>query len=412
MLREITNFSTINVLTYGKLILSGKELIPSNRKGIFVTLFFAIFATITGVGIVVPLLPVYAHELGATGVYVGMIFGSFSISRIVLLPLFGRLSDRKGRKPFIVSGLLAYTLISFAFVLSTNVEALIILRFIQGAASAMIMPVVQAYIGEITKKGSEGYSMSFFNLSMFLSLTIGPLMGGALKDVLNMDAAFISMGALSGLGLLLSIFLLPSVQEETVRTEKRKITPWQHIVKDGTLAAIFIFRYIYTSCVGIIWCFLPLYGDSIFGLSGSMIGILVTLGVFISGLLQLPMGYMADRVNKSRMIVTGGLFAAGGVLVPYFAGSFYDLLIGVCIFGLGGGIASPAVMALAVLKGEEKKAMGTVMSIITLAHSLGMLTGSMAAGLFMDLFSLKAVFPCGSFFMLAGILVFVAMRKE
>jgi MFS transporter, DHA1 family, multidrug resistance protein len=399
-------------LINGKFISNGRDLIPSKHKSVFITLFFAIFSTITGVGIVVPLLPIYAHELGGTGIYVGMIFGSFSISRIILLPLFGRLSDRKGRKPFIVSGLLAYTLISFAFVLSTNVETLIILRFIQGAASAMIMPVVQAYIGEITQEGSEGYSMSFFNLSMFMSLTIGPLMGGVIKDIFTMDAAFVSMGVLSGLGLLLSIVFLPAVKEENIRTGKQKTTPWQHIIKDRTLIAIFIFRYTYTSCVGIIWCFLPLYGDSMFGLSGSMIGILVTLGVFISGLLQLPMGYMADRVNKSRMIIIGGFFAAGGVLVPYFADSFSDLLAGVCIFGLGGGIASPAVMALAVIKGEEKKAMGTVMSIVTLAHSLGMLTGSMAAGLFMDIFSLKAVFPCGTFFMLAGIVVFVVMKKS
>jgi MFS transporter, DHA1 family, multidrug resistance protein len=389
-----------------------RELIPSDRKGVFVTLFFAMFATITGVGIVVPLLPVYAHDIGATGIYVGMIFGSFSISRTVLLPLFGRLSDRRGRKPFIVLGLLAYTLISFAFVLSKNVESLIILRFIQGGASAMVMPVVQAYVGEITREGSEGYSMSFFNLSMFLSLTIGPLMGGTIKDILSMDAGFIAMGALSGLGLLLSIFLLPPVQEETAGTGKRDTVPWSHILKDQALIGIFVFRYVYTSCVGIIWCFLPLYGDSIFGLSGSMIGILVTLGVFIAGLLQIPMGRMADKVDKNRMIIIGGLFAAIGVIIPYFADSFSDLLIGVCVFGLGGGIASPAIMALAVLKGEEKKAMGTVMSIITLAHSLGMFTGSMAAGVFMDLFSLKAVFPCGAFFMLAGILVFVLMKRQ
>ena len=59
-------------------------IIPSEQKSVFVTLFFAIFAAITGAGIVVPLLPVYAHELGATGIYIGMIFGSFSISRTVI----------------------------------------------------------------------------------------------------------------------------------------------------------------------------------------------------------------------------------------------------------------------------------------------------------------------------------------
>ncbi len=75
-------------------------------KKIFATLFFAIFATVTGVGIVVPLLPVYAHDLGASGFYIGMIFGAFSLARTFFLPYFGRLSDHKGRKPLIIPGLL------------------------------------------------------------------------------------------------------------------------------------------------------------------------------------------------------------------------------------------------------------------------------------------------------------------
>ncbi len=137
-------------------------LIPSKQKGVFITLFFAMFSTVTGVGIVVPLLPIYANDLGATGIYVGLIFGSFSLSRTFLLPLFGRLSDLNGRKPFIIAGIFSYTLISIAFVFSDNVETLIILRFLQGAGSAMIMPVVQAYVGEITPEGSEGYSMGLF----------------------------------------------------------------------------------------------------------------------------------------------------------------------------------------------------------------------------------------------------------
>ena len=114
-----------------------------DRK-IFGTLFFSIFAAVTGVGIVVPLLPVYAHDLGASGLYIGLIFGAFSLSRTFFLPYFGRRSDKKGRKPFIVAGLFSYAVISVAFILSTGVESLIVIRFVQGITSAMIMPVVQA----------------------------------------------------------------------------------------------------------------------------------------------------------------------------------------------------------------------------------------------------------------------------
>jgi MFS family permease len=390
-----------------KLFNTKKGIIPSDHKDIFLTLFFAIFTTVTGVGIVVPLLPVYANELGATGVYVGMIFGSFSISRTFLLPLFGRLSDLKGRKPFIVAGLTTYTLISIAFVFSENIETLILLRFIQGAGSAMIMPVVQAYVGEITPEGLEGYAMGLFNLSMFLSLSLGPLMGGGIKDIWSLDAAFICMGVLSGIGLLLCIFFLPARSREKVKISKNKMVPWSDILKDRGMVSISIFRYAYTACIGVIWCFLPLFADTEFGLSGSLTGVLVMLGVFVSGLLQLPMGYLADRVNKRMMIVLGGTLSTIGMLLPFFASSFHDLVIAVSVFGLGGGISMPAIMAYAVIKGDEKKAMGSVMSVMTVAHSLGMLTGSMAAGLAMDFFSLRLSFPCGTLIMGVGTIAFL-----
>lgn len=357
----------------------------------------------------VPLLPVYANDLGATGIYVGMIFGSFSISRVFLLPLFGRLSDQKGRKPFIVAGLCVYTLISLAFVFSETIETLILLRFFQGAGSAMIMPVVQAYVGEITPEGSEGYSMGLFNLSMFLSLSLGPLMGGGIKDIWSLDAAFICMGLLSGIGLLLCIFFLPPASQEKIKNKDNEVTPWSNILKDKGIVSIFIVRYAYTACIGVIWCFLPLFADTEFGLSSSLTGVLVMLGVFMSGLLHLPMGYAADRINKRMMIISGGILSTVGMLLPYFASSFYDLVIAVSIFGIGGGISMPAIMACAVIKGDEKKAMGSVMSIMTVAHSLGMLTGSMAAGLAMDYLSLRLSFPCGMFIMGLGTLVFWAI---
>jgi MFS family permease len=178
-------------------------------KKIFGTLFFSIFATVTGVGIVVPLLPVYAHHAGASGFAIGLIFGSFSLSRTLFLPYFGRLSDRKGRKPLIVPGLLAYALISVFFIASTSVTSLIVIRFFQGIASAALMPVIQAYVGDITPRGREGVTLGFFNLSMFLGLSFGPLIGGAIRDSWGLQSAFAAMGVLAFPGCLLAYLLLP-----------------------------------------------------------------------------------------------------------------------------------------------------------------------------------------------------------
>ncbi|WP_321418916.1 MFS transporter [uncultured Desulfobacter sp.] len=389
-----------------RILQSGSRAIPSDHKKVFITLFFIIFITVTGVGIVVPLLPIYAHDLGASGFYVAMIFGAFSISRAFFLPWFGSRSDKKGRKPFILAGLLTYMLVAIAFVWTYNVEGLIVIRFIQGAGSAMIMPVVQAYVGEICNEGAEGYAMGLFNLSMFLSLSLGPLMGGLVQQTWSLHAAFYCMSILSALGAILGVIFLPPLSQEKIRINKRAPASMAVVIRDRELAGLVVFRYAYTACIGVIWCFMPLYASKTFGLAGGKIGLLVTAGVFVSGALQLPMGYAADRWNRKIMVVVGGMLSAAGILYPFWATSFIHLFAGVCLFGLGGGIAMPALTALAVVKGEQRQAQGSVMAILTAAHSLGMFTGSVMAGLSMDFFSLSDAFPCGSIVMALGVLLF------
>lgn len=387
----------------------------TSDKKIFAILFFSIFVSVTGVGIVVPLLPVYAYELGASGLYIGLVFGAFSLSRTFFLPYFGRLSDKKGRKPLIVAGLLAYALISIGFILSKNVETLIIMRFIQGISSAMLIPVIQAYVGDITPEGSEGMSMGMFNMSMFFGLSLGPLAGGMINEHFSLNTSFLCMGILAFLGFSLCLFLLPPTKSERAVSRKKEVVSWKKLLRDKDLAGLFLFRFAYAACVGVVWGFLPVLADSEFHLSSSYIGILVMLGVFIAGVMQTPMGYMADRFNKRIMILIGGFIIAFAILLFNWADGFGDLFIANVLIGIGGGIAMPALMALAVLKGNTTKAMGSVMGIITMAHSSGMLTGSLVAGLMMDMFQLRHAFSFGSLIMILGTGLFffyTSHRKE
>lgn len=381
-------------------------------KKIFGTLFFSIFAAVTGVGIVVPLLPVYAHGLGASGLYVSLIFGAFSISRTFFLPYFGRLSDVKGRKPIIVPGFLAYAVISLAFIFSSNVNTLILIRFFHGIASAALMPVIQAYIGDITPNGREGITMGLFNMSLFLGLSIGPLIGGVIKDFFSLQASFICMGVLALIGFFLSVGLLPPTAIEPTSKSPRESFSWRSLLLDRQLAGLFLFRFAYVACVGIIWGFIPLYADTKFAASGSMIGVLIMLSIFISGVIHLPMGYMADRISKKLMIVAGGLIVSYAILSFEWAGRVQDLVLASIFFGLGGGICMPALMALVVLKGNDSKAMGSVMAIMTVAHSLGMLCGALLGGVMMDFFQLRWAFPLGAIMMITCMGLFLAGHRH
>ncbi len=381
-------------------------------KKIFGTLFFSIFTAVVGVGIVVPLLPVYAHVLGASGFYIGLIFGVFSLSRTIFLPYFGRLSDKKGRKPLITAGLISYAVVSAAFLFSTNIETLILLRFMQGIASAMIMPVCQAYVGDITPAGKEGFVMGMFNMSMFFGLSIGPLIGGFVKDYYSLDTAFVCMGFLSLTAFLTCLFFLPPVVTEKNYESRKAPKEWKHIIGDRNMAGLYIFRFAYTASIGIIWAFLPVMANLEFSLSGFSTGILVSLGVLISGILHTPMGIVADKFNKRMLVAAGGLVIVFSMFFFGRSEGFNDLLFSSILFGIGGGISMPALMALAVFKGKETNAMGSVMALITTAHSLGMLVGSLAAGLIMDMYRLSEAFYSGAGIMVLGMIVFLFLTHS
>ena len=293
------------------------------------------------------------------------------------------------------------------FIVFKDINALIVLRFFQGIASAMLMPIIQAYIGDITPPGNEGFSMGLFNMSMFCGLSLGPFLGGFIHDRFSLETSFACMGLLALIGFFLSLFLLPPTHSEKYLSSGKSPVKWKQLFAERDITSIFLIRFSHILCIGIIWTFLPLYAKIKYNASSSAIGILIMLGVLVSGILHVPMGYLADKLNKRWMVVSGGLIVAGAIFsfrwVPDFAGLVWASIL----LGIGGGIAVPALMAIAVLKGSETDSMGSVMALLTLAHSLGMLSGALIGGLMMDVFQLQAAFPLGAAVMMISVAVFL-----
>ena len=131
------------------------------------------------------------------------------------------------------------------------------------------------------------------------------------------------------------------------------------------------------------------------------------LGVFVSGVIHTPMGFLADRFNKVLMITIGGIVVGYATLSFKWSTGFVDLFSASFLFGLGGGIAMPAHMAIAVMKGNRAAAMGSVMALMTMAHSLGMLFGAVMAGIMMDLYQLRQAFASGAAIMVVGLVLFL-----
>ncbi len=379
---------------------------------LFATLFLAVFSVTLGVGLVLPFLPVYAHELGATGLYIGFMFGVFSLSRTAFLPYFGKISDRKGRKPFITTGLLAYFLVSIAYIFSKSVELFILIRFFQGIASAMIFPVALAYVGDITPERREGFIMGLFSVSLYGGLSVGPVIGGVVKDSFGIQISFLSMGLFNFAGFLLCLILLPPRKEEKPRSKTKPPLNYRALMKDRYIGGLFIFRFAYTTCIGIVWAFLPLFADSEFNLSSSLIGTLLMVGVLTTGLLQTPMGLLADRFNKRILIAIGGLVAGGAMFSFVRVHSILGLFFASTLFGIGGGIAIPSVMAMTVILGRRTHSMGSIMGLLAMGHSLGMLLGPILAGIMMDAFQLGMGFIVGTAVMVLGVIVSLVLTAN
>lgn len=112
------------------------------------------------------------------------------------------------------------------------------------------------------------------------------------------------------------------------------------------------------------------------------------------------------------MVLAGGLITSVAICAFRWMDGFWDLFLANLLFGVGGGVATPALMALAVLKGNQTEAMGSVMALLTMAHSMGMLIGSMSAGIMMDLLQLREAFLLGAGMMLAGAAFFLFAYPE
>ena len=376
---------------------------------IFNTLFLAVFVTAMGAGLVAPLLPVYAHELGAGAFQIGLIFGAFSLTRSIFVPYFGKLSDRKGKKPLLTAGLFIYFFLSLLYTTSKSVEALIALRLGQGFASAMILPVAQAYVGMITPTHKEGRIMGLFNISLYGGLSLGPLLGGVVTDWYNIQTSFLSMGALTFSGFILCLFLLPAEESNEKKNPDtvKKPASYMKLMKTPSIFSLFAFRTCFTTCIGITWTFLPFLASTSLGLSSSAIGVLVMVNVFVAGFFQAPMGYLADRFSKKVLVTAGGIIAVVSILYINRASSFGEIVLANGFLGLAGGMSFPAIMALGVIEGRRTSAMGSLMGLLALGHSLGMLIGPLLAGVLIDLFSLGTIFIAGAIIMGGGIVIFL-----
>ncbi len=377
-------------------------------KKVFPILALATFSSMLGAGIISPLLPLYAENLGATGIWLGIIFSSFSISRTIFMPIIGKLSDRRGRKLLLCTGLLIYSVISLGYIWASTISQLTLVRLIQGAAAGMIIPIAQAYIGDICPEGEEGTWMGYFNGAFFTGFGFGPLLGGVLTDHLGMIVAFSTMGGLNLLAFLIAALFLPEIKHRKMAASPH--ASFREMSTAGMIKGLFSFRLAFSLGRGTFATFLPIFAGIYIGLPPTLIGILLTANILTMSLFQIYSGNIADRLNRRALVVVGSLTNLTYLALIPLGGNFWQLLAICALGGLGGAISMPAASALIVEEGR-KFGMGSTIAVFAMAMSIGMAIGPIVAGVIADFINIDSVFYFGAAIGLIGTTLFIWFTK-
>lgn len=372
------------------------------KNNTLITLLLSVFIALLGIGIIIPVMPVFATELGAGGFSLGMIIASFSISRGLLQPIVGNLSDRWGRKNFLAAGLLIYGIVGLLIPQAISVGHLIGIRAFHGVGSAMIVPIAMAYVSLLSPAGHEGRYMSYLNIAIFCGIGCGPVIGGLLSDSFGFSSVFYLMALMSFIALILVITNMPRQSGSESRGNQSLFGSIKAMIGSSRTSGILLARYATMIIMVPTMAFLPLLMASWpEEHTGLQIGGVIACRTLVNAVLQVPFGKIADKYNKIALFLAGSLLMSLSVLATPSMDTVLSITILYIILGVGEAIIWPVLGAYASEEGRKHYGHGTMMGVFSFAMSGGVLTGAVLAGIGMDLFGIEwAFYICGAAVML------------
>ena len=369
-----------------------------NNKLAVGLLMFNMFITMLGIGIIIPVMPAYLHEFGVGGQVLGFLIAGFAFAQFLFSPIAGDLSDRYGRKPFIVAGLIIYAGAQFLFGVADAVWILFLSRFLSGFGAALIAPPIMAYIADITSYEERGKGMGMLGAAMSLGFMVGPGFGGFLAKV-NLTFPFFLAAAISLVAAIVTIFLLPSVKPAPVTTKRENI--FKQLARSVKVEYFVLLIIIFTFSFGIanFQSTLALLLADKFNYSSVDIAIVLTVGGFVGVLLQMfIVDKLFKRFGEMKVILVNLLLAAGTMLLIVYISGFFVILTVATLFSIGTTFIRPAVNTLvSKFAGREQ---GFASGMNNAYMSLGNMIGPAIAGSLFEI-NMNAPYWLGTIILLA-----------
>ncbi len=329
-----------------------------------------------------PLLPIFAAALGASGAFLGLIVTVSTVTGLFLKPLFGILSDRWGRRIWLLIGAGFFAFMPFLYRFIQTPEQLLVIRLVHGLATAIYGPVTLAYIAELAKGGQIAEDIGWFEMARSGGYVFGPLLAGWLLLSFEPAAVFTIIGVIS-CGVFLPVLSLPEPQAATKR--KRMSVPW-HVVSairdGGRTSAVWLtgaleavtYIALYT-----LKAFLPVFALEA-GVSVALIGLFFSLNEAVHVLAKPFCGRLSDRWGYLQSISLGMLILAGSLPLVGALDQGALFLLPAALMGLAQALIFPAAKAL-VSNRISAEHLGAGMGLIGMLQNFGKVAGPVLGGL-------------------------------
>jgi MFS family permease len=376
----------------------------------------AMFAIAVGYGVVLPILPFLIERLAGTAdaatlsQHTGLLTGTYTLALFIFAPLWGSISDRHGRRPIILLGLIGFSTSFTLFALLESLPLLYFGRFLDGAFAAAVAPAAYALVGErAPTKEWRAYRFVLINVAATAGFFAGPMLGGLVFGTTResfteaIQAAFAApFVATSGLALIAALLVWRFTPNRDAEGS-RQITRAETQILRAVMVRLWAIAFVTAVAVGAFEVGLSLRGKNALGLDAAEIGMMFAECSLVMFAVQALVFSPLIKLQLTRWFLTPGLvlLALGLVLVPY-ATTYFMMTLTVALVAASAGILSPVVTYWVSLGAAETH--GGDLGRVVAAASLGQAVGSAAGGLLFDVSILpNAGFILASVIVLAGL---------
>jgi MFS family permease len=388
---------------------------PGSRAGAqlltpaFLAISLASLAYFIADGITIPILQKYVvGPLGGDRVQVGIAYGAFSLTALVLRPLAGSFSDRRGRRPLIVGGAALFAVGVLGHLVATTLPILLVMRLVMGAGEAFVFVGVLSAVSDLAPEGRRGEAISYFSLSLYLGVAIGPFIGEALLGEDRFAAVWIAAAVMAGVAVLFGLRApetRPAALDGPGAPTAAPLRGWRSIVHPGGLLPGLVLLAS-TTGMGGFFAFGKLYADSL-GMDGAG-PVFATLAVIVIVFRSL-MPWMPDRLGARRAASVALTFNAAGMVIIGLWAAPAGFYAGTAVFAFGVCFAFPALSTLTTLSvppAERGAALGTFSAFLDLAFG----AAPVLLGFVAQAAGFGAAFLASAVVAAAGLLLLAATR--